>query len=121
MDIQPTVRRRRTHTESFKQAVINACQAPGASVAGVALDPWLSTPIKCGAGCGNGESSCCHPGSPLPVVDAAPAFVPVTLPPARSETGPIVIEVRRGTTVIHVAWPLQAAGDCAVWLRDWLR
>ncbi len=55
------------------------------------------------------------------VADTAPAFVPVTLPPARSETGPIVIEVRRGTTVIHVAWPLQAAGDCAVWLRDWLR
>jgi len=26
MDIQPTVRRRRTHTELFNQTVINACQ-----------------------------------------------------------------------------------------------
>ena len=37
MEIQIPVRRRRTHTESFKLAVINACQVPGASVAGVAL------------------------------------------------------------------------------------
>ena len=37
MEINTPVRRRRTHTESFKQSVINACQAPGASVAGVAL------------------------------------------------------------------------------------
>ena len=37
MEVQIPVRRRRTHTEPFKQAVINACQAPGASAAGVAL------------------------------------------------------------------------------------
>ena len=119
MDIQPTVRRRRTHTESFKQAVINACQVPGTSVAGVALTHgvnanqvrrWLR------------ERGVALPSRlPAAKVDAAPAFVPVAMPPARSEAGPIVIEVRRGTTAIHVEWPLQAAGDCAVWLRDWLR
>ncbi|MFO1385858.1 MAG: transposase [Chitinivorax sp.] len=119
MDIQPTVRRRRTHTESFKQAVINACQAPGASVAGVALTHgvnanqvrrWMR------------ERGVVLPSRlPLPMVDAAPAFVPVALPPVRSETGPIVIEVRRGTTAIHVEWPLQAADACAAWLRSWLR
>ena len=29
MEINTPVRGRRTHTESFKQAVIDACQAPG--------------------------------------------------------------------------------------------
>lgn len=99
--------------------MIDACQVLGASVAGVALTHgvnasqvrrWLR------------ERGVVLPSRlPAPMVDAAPAFVPVTMPPARSETGPIVIEVRRGTTAIHVEWPVQAASDCAVWLRDWLR
>ncbi len=38
MEIQIPGRRRRTHTESFKLAVTHACQVPGASVAGGALD-----------------------------------------------------------------------------------
>ncbi len=37
MEINTPVRRRRTHTESFKQSVIDACQVPGASLAGGAL------------------------------------------------------------------------------------
>ena len=119
MDIQPTVRRRRTHTESFKQAVINACQVPGASVAGVALTHgvnanqvrrWMR------------ERGVVLPGRcTAPRLDDTPAFVPMPMPPTRPEAGPIVIEVRRGTTAIHVEWPLQAADACATWLRDWLR
>jgi transposase len=33
----------------------------------------------------------------------------------------ITIELRRGATVVKVAWPLAAAADCAVWLRALLR
>ncbi len=33
----------------------------------------------------------------------------------------ITIELRRGTTVVNVRWPLVAAGDCAGWLRELLR
>lgn len=119
MDIQTPVRRRRTHSESFKQAVMDACHVPGASVAGVALTHginanqvrrWLRE-----------RGSVLPSRLPVSMVDAAPAFVPVTMPPALSETGPIVIEVRRGTTAIHVEWPVQAAEACAAWLRDWLR
>ena len=119
MEVQIPVRRRRTRAESFKQAVINACQVPGASVAGVALahgvnanqvQRWMR------------ERGVALPSRfPAAKVDAAPAFVPVAIPPVRSEASPIVIAVRRGTTAIHVEWPLQAASDCAVWLRDWLR
>ena len=77
MEIQIPVRRRRTHAESFKQAVINACQAPGASVAGVALTHgvnanqvrrWMR------------ERGIVLPSRvPVSMVDAAPAFVPVAM------------------------------------------
>lgn len=37
MEIEKPSRRRRNHTEEFKQAVITACCEVGASVAGIAL------------------------------------------------------------------------------------
>ncbi len=109
MEIQIPVRRRRTHTESFKQAVINACQAPGASVAGVALahgvnanqvrrwmrERGIALPTRCAE----------------PTLDGSPVFVPMPMPPMPRDTPTIRIEVRRGTTAIHVEWPVQAAGD----------
>ncbi len=119
MEIQAPVRRRRTHSESFKQTVINACQVPGASVAGVALTHGVNA---------NQVRRWMHErGVSLPTrgtvstLDDTPAFVPMPMLPTRPEAGPIVIEVRRGTTAIHVEWPLQAADACAAWLRDWLR
>jgi hypothetical protein len=39
MEIQIPGRRRRTHTESFKLAVIHACQAPGK------VDPEIETAV----------------------------------------------------------------------------
>jgi hypothetical protein len=35
--------------------------------------------------------------------------------------GDICIELRRGATTVTIRWPAQAAGDCAAWLREWLR
>jgi hypothetical protein len=35
--------------------------------------------------------------------------------------GEIRVELRRGATTITISWPTQAAGDCAAWLREWLR
>jgi transposase len=31
------------------------------------------------------------------------------------------IELRRGATTVTITWPTQAAGECAAWLREWLR
>jgi transposase-like protein len=39
-------------------------------------------------------------------------------PPA---AGDIRIELRRGATTVAISWPAQVAGDCAAWLREWLR
>ena len=56
-----------------------------------------------------------------PVLATAPEFVQLPLTPAAPASGDIRIEIRRGNAVIKVDWPVQASGDCAAWLRDWLR
>jgi len=74
--------------------------------------------IKCGAGCGNEAlpTRCAEP-----ILNDAPAFLPMPLPPVQRDTPAIRIEVRRDTTATHVEWPVQAADACAAWLRGWLR
>jgi transposase len=122
MEIQKPSRRRRHHPEEFKLAVIEACCEPGASVAGIAMangvnanqvrrwmrERGIEPPTRRVA---------------MPVLEAtpAPAFVQLPMAPAMPTLGDIRIEVRRGNTAIKVDWPAQASGDCAAWLRDWLR
>ncbi len=33
----------------------------------------------------------------------------------------IRIELRRGATVVNIAWPVAQAGECAAWMRELLR
>jgi transposase len=56
--------------------------------------------------------------------EPAAAFVPLMMaPPQRTSAKPaeIRIEVQRGASRVVVSWPVEAAGECAAWLRDWLR
>lgn len=53
--------------------------------------------------------------APAPV-----AFVPMQLP-AKVAAADIRIELRRGTTLISVTWPIDSAGECASWVRELLR
>ena len=124
MEIEKPSRRRRNHTEEFKQAMIAACCESGASVAGIALANevnanqvrrWMR------------ERGIEPPRRSLPARSisskcvAEPTFVPVLIPPIVSSLPDIRIEVRRGNTAVKIEWPGQAASDCAAWLRDWLR
>ena len=122
MEIQKPSRRRRHHPEEFKLAVIEACCEPSASVAGIAMangvnanqvrrwmrERGIEPPTRRVA---------------MPVLEAtpAPAFVQLPMAPAMPTLRDIRIEVCRGNTAIKVEWPVQASGDCAAWLRDWLR
>ena len=49
---------------------------------------------------------------------ALPLVTGVQSSPAAGE---IRIELRRGATTVTISWPTQAAGECAAWLREWLR
>lgn len=124
---------RRRHSSAFKSEVVNACRAPGASVASIALAygvnanlvrQWLR-----GRGFKQGLAISPVLATPASAIAAAPQFVPVTLAPTTpthqsepaSSGADIRIEVRRGTSLVTVNWPQAAAVQCAAWLREWLR
>ena len=119
--IAPTPKRR-LYSPELKSQVVAQTQVPGASVAGVALahginanvvHRWLR------------ERAGQSPVAPL-------GFVALSLPPAKGNpaqldddpVGPhpdIRIELKRGATVVNIAWPMAQAGECATWMRELLR
>lgn len=123
MEIHKPSRHRRFHPEEFKNAVIEACSEAGASVAGIAMANgvnanqvrrWMRE-----RGIEIPKQRMLVPAA-QPVPGTAPEFVQLPLAP-EPESPDIRIEIMRGNTAIKVDWPVQASGDCAAWLRDWLR
>ena len=117
----PAGRGRRRHSAEFKAKVVEECARPGVSMAAVALahglnanllrrwvveKKWLDTSA------GPATSPAQQEFLALPLVAG------VQQPPAVAD---IRIELRRGATTVTMRWPTQAAGDCAAWLREWLR
>jgi len=99
MTITQPRRTRRTHSESFKPPLIEACGEPGASVAGVALANginanqlrrWMRE-----RGIAPPELSCL-PLRPA-TSEAIGGFVPVQL--TQSTHTPIRMELRKGTAI----------------------
>ena len=109
---------RRRHSRDLKLAVLAECNEPGASVAAIALAHGLNANLvhrwrK------NAVGRVALPDAG-PVTDG---FVALTLPPSivAAKLPDIRIELRRGPTTATVSWPMAGAGECAAWLRDWLR
>jgi transposase len=121
MGITNPKRCRRRHGEEFKTELVSACAEPGVSIAGIAMANGINPNLlrrwmrERGVMVPSLRSSV---ASGTPVVPA-PAFMPVTitLPPSAE----IRIEARRGDAVVKIEWPVSAAGECAAWLRDWLK
>jgi transposase len=85
--------RQRYGTE-HKQQILAECAAPGASVASIALSHGINANVV--------HRWRRKDGSALPALKA-PAFVPVSLPPAACAPAPdIRIELRRGATSVSV-------------------
>jgi transposase len=121
---------RRRHSAEFKSQVVQACSAPGASTAGVALAFGVNANLvrqwRKGRGFRPTGDELARPAWMGTTVTAppAPSFVPLALPVAQPQAAPpadIRLEVRRGALAVNVMWPVSAAADCATWLREWLR
>ena len=117
----PAGRRRRRHSAEFKAKVVEACAGPGVSMAAVALAHGLNANLlrrwvveKKSIGLTPGPARSAQQQEFL----ALPLVTGVQSAPA---AGDIRIELRRGATTVTIGWPAQAAGDCAAWLREWLR
>jgi len=119
-------RRRRRHSDEFKARVIAACRKPGVSIAGVALDHRLNANLlrRWVVVAERSEAPAPITAPAVTTAKAMPAntaFVPVTVQPAAVTAPEIMIELRRGSTVVKVSWPVAAAAGCAAWLSELLR
>ena len=116
MDFKTIVRRR--HSRQLKAEVLAACNKPGASVAAIALAHGLNANLV-----HKWRRNQALPVAARRVAGAPGEFValPLRTAPAPVTLPDIRIELRRGPTTVTVNWPMAGAGECAAWLRDWLR
>lgn len=133
--IKPRGRRaRRDYTAQFKSQIVLACKQPGVSIAAIAqahdvnvnvLHRWVREHERLGW-------------------HSAPGFMPIEVqeqemvavssagrgegcvdaqrlqPPNREGSQYIAVVCRRGQTEVSIRWPVEAASQCAGWLKDWL-
>jgi transposase len=119
MEIAKPHRQKRQHSEEFRQAVVQACGEPGASLAGVALANGVNANLVRKWMAKRGVVPVGKSSRREERPAAIPEFVPVRVAPA--STPDIRIELCRGNTTVRIEWPAQAAGECGAWLREWLR
>jgi transposase len=108
---------RRNHSPELKAQVLAECDAPGASVAKVAMAHGINANIV--HGWRKLARRAVQPS-------AVPAFVPVRIEPSAPASSSaalpcIDIELRRGALSVRIAWPLVAAPQFSAWMRELLR
>ncbi len=112
----------RFYSPELKAQVVAQCRADGASIAAVALAHGINANIVHRWLREHDAALAPKPVNPLIALELPAPVEPAT--PARaagSSCADIRVEIRRGTGVITVNWPIEAAASCAHWLRDWLR
>jgi transposase len=106
-------RARRNHSPALKAQILTECEAPGASVAKVAMAHGINANIV------HGWRKAARERTAQPV--AAPSFVPLTIATAPTVDRRIEVQVRRGAVSMTIAWPLSASAEMAAWMRELLR
>jgi len=111
---RPAARRR--YSTELKAQVMAQCDAPGASVAKVAMSHGINANVV------HRWRQLAREGGTavtLPPREFVPVSLTTAAPP--SAESDIRIQLRRGATAMTINWPLSAAAECAGWLRDWLK
>ena len=109
----------RQHPAGLRQQVLAECEQPGASVARVSQAHGLNANmVHAWRRQARGTLPQQDSNAPVPPTE----FIALPLaPPIAAPVPDIRIELRRGATCVSITWPGQAAGECAAWLREWLR
>lgn len=110
-------RHRRHHSIEFKSDLVTMCRQPGISVSAVAqahgvnanlLRRWMKQ----------------YPADGPPPLAPTPAkLVPIQIEASHTSpsNGEIHFDIQRGTTRIHIRWPMAGAVACAQLLGAWLK
>ncbi len=117
-------KRRHRYSAQLKAQVMAECEAPGASVARVAMAHGINANVvhRWRQWAREGGARRTRLSAPTSVAAATEGFVPVVVSdaPVGTKAEEIHIELRRGATALAVRWPVSAAAQCAVWLRELL-
>jgi transposase len=108
-------RKRRRYSRELKAQILAECDAPGASVAKVAMSHGINANIL------HGWRKLARRVEPAVVRQE---FVPVAVePPAQvhCDDRGIELELRRGAVTVKLLWPMSAAAELAVFTRELLR
>lgn len=127
---------RRRHGAELKAKVLAECEAPGASVAAVALAHGLNANLvrkwlvgrgikRAGLPAPRAASALATDVPSTPVVTAPASFVPVELPPPQAAAAvpakDVKVQMRRGATTVTLSWPAESAGELMRWMRELMK
>ncbi len=107
---------RRSYSAQFRTLVLEQCAAPSASVAKVALSHGMNANVV-----HRWRQEARDSASSVGVREFVPVSVPAPTHTTHQDCADIRIELRRGTTTMAITWPIAAANECAVWMRELLR
>jgi transposase len=108
-------KRRQRYSAQLKAQVMAECEAPGVSVARVAMAHGINANVVHRWRQLARESEVAalvRPSEFIPVSLAATAVAP---------TGDIQVQLRRGATAMTITWPVAASAEFAGWMRELLR
>ena len=116
---------RRRYGLQFKAMVLAQCDEPGMSVAKLAMSHGINDNVVHRWRQLARQQRTALPstaGAPRPA-ESASAFVPLALPaPATPDLKTeIRLDIRRGAVTVGIAWPEQALGDLAGFVRELLK
>jgi transposase len=115
--------KRRLYSPELKNQVVAQARLPGASIAGVALSHGINANIVhrwLRERAGQPPADAIGLRGIEPGTSQRPdgtSWKKSTAKPAQD----IRIELRRGATVVNIAWPVAQADECAAWMRELLR
>jgi transposase len=108
-------RKRRRYGAELKAQILAECDAPGASVAKVAMAHGINANIV------HGWRKLARDSGAVTVSEH---FVPVAVAPVVpqvTDERTIEVELRRGGITVKLNWPMSAAVDLSAWMRELLR
>ena len=108
---------RRRYSAQVKAQVMAECDAPGASVAKVAMVHGINANVV------HGWRKLAREGGAGAIVRPR-EFIPVVVRAATVQTAherDIEVEVRRGAVTMSLTWPVSAAAEFAAWTRELMR
>ena len=107
---------RRRYCAELKARVTAKCDAPGASVAKVAMSHGINANVV------HRWRQLAREGlSAVPARTGQFVLVSLAAAPSANATSDIQIQLRRGATARTITWPVSAAGECEAWMRELLR